>query len=78
MGVAGVCGPLVPAADKLQMRRRAFERAGSRAGSWRRCDRLPPVAYAHVKPSCDWAFDEPRILMVFPVICRLPRKLFRR
>jgi hypothetical protein len=32
-----------------------------------------PVAYAHVKPSCDWAFDEPRILIVFLVICRLLR-----
>jgi hypothetical protein len=40
MGVAGVGDPLVPAADMLQMRRRACERAGSRAGSWRRCSRL--------------------------------------
>jgi hypothetical protein len=28
-----------------------------------------PVAYAIVKPSCDWAFDEPRILIVFLVNC---------
>jgi hypothetical protein len=32
--------------------------------------------YAHVKPSCDWAFDEPGTFVVFLVICRLLRNYF--
>ncbi len=45
---------------------------GAGVAGWR------PVDYAHVKRSCDWAFDEPGILIVFLLICRLLRKLCRR
>ena len=65
MGVAGVADLLVPAADMLQVRRRACEQPvaevdhGAGVAGWR------PVDHARVKPSCDWAFDEPGILIVF-------------
>ena len=78
MGVAGVADLLVPAADMLQVRRRACEQPvaevdhGAGVAGWR------PVDHARVKPSCDWgvrrAGDSYRVL----VICRLLRKLCRR
>jgi hypothetical protein len=37
-----------------------------------------PVDYTFVKPSCDWAFDKPRIFIVFLIICRLMRNYCRR
>jgi hypothetical protein len=54
MGVAGVADLLVPAADMLQVRRRACEQPvaevdhGAGVAGWR------PVDHARVKPSCDW------------------------
>jgi hypothetical protein len=54
MGVAGVADLLVPAADMVQVRRRACEQPvaevdhGAGVTGWR------PVDHARVKPSCDW------------------------
>jgi hypothetical protein len=68
MGVAGV--------GDLLVRRRTYSKCGvelvsehvpevdhgAGVAGWR------PVEYAHVMPSGDWAFDEPRILIVFLLI----------